>query len=261
MQEISKHDILANWNNKDWEGWHSEKYVKARAKNKNTVRDDRYLRENIISKFPVTTETLSLKEINENWHNEDWWKINIGNVINLFDKMYVKKGIKSCSGIYTSWLTRLTQYDITRIAEKAIAEDKGFYWNEAGHSYIHTGKATPEEAQPDFKDKEGQDIELKVCENENSIIYHYFKKLRANYVYTKQHDFHGAKTVLFLTKELPHRLYTVKINDPENLELGEAEIIELDIIKTKNGKILDLNDLPAVPYALLFGLTPAWYKK
>ena len=261
MQEISKHDILANWNNENWEGWHSEKYVKARAKNKNTVRDDKYLRENIISKFPITTEILSLKEINENWHNEDWWKTNIGNVINLFDNMYVKKGIKSCSGIYASWLTRLTQYDITRIAEKTVAINKGYEWNEAGHSYIHTGHATPEEAQPDFKDKDGQDVELKVCENENSIVYHYFKKLKNSFDYTKQHDFHGAQKALFLTKAAPRKLYTINLNSIDDLALQIGEDIELDIITTKNGKIVNEADLPAVPKAILFGLTPAWAKK
>lgn len=171
--------------------------------------------------------------------------------------MYVKKGVKSRGGIYNSWLTRLVQYIVTKDSEKTVAAVKNLYWNEAGHSYIHTGVATPDEAKPDFVDKNGTEIELKVCEDERSIVYYYFKKLTLNFEYSIKHDFHGAHTALFLTKAKPHKLYTVELTSPDMLQLNIGENIELDTIQTKNGKILNEIDLPAVPKVLLFGLTPA----
>ena len=254
---VNKADIIANWNNYKWAGWHSPDWEqKGRP-----TRDDAYLRSTILSHFPVNTTRISLKELDENWHNSEWWQEDINNTVYIMDNMYVKKSVKAYNGIYSNWLTRLVQFVNTYRCEKKVKDSFGFIWNEDEHTYIHSGIATDEENKPDFIAQNRATVELKLVENEASITNFYFDNLRTNFEQTKKDDFHGADYAMFATKTTPSKIYTVKLDSPDSLNLKDVQTLDIPLIPTEKGKILNRADNPAVPLCLLYGLTPRWQKK
>ena len=260
---INKDTIISNWKNFAWAQWHSPDWE---ANNKPT-RDDKYLREAILESLKpedLGDLSVSIPEILANWKNEKWWQENIYKLIYIIDNMYVKKNVKAYNGIYANWLTRVVQFCNTYIAEKKLAETYGFIWNESEHTHIHSGVATDEEIKPDFiyaAPKVRETVELKVCESEQAITNCYFKRLAEDYENSKQHDFHGADAAIFCTKSSPSSLYSVPLDgNLESLVLVNPEKLDLGLIPTINGKIIDRKDNPAVPLCLLYGITPRWQK-
>ena len=263
-QPVDKKVIIDNWNNFAWNGWHSPDW----EANGKPTRDDKYLREAILESLkPMYLEPLEISnpEILANWKNAKWWQDNIYKVIYIIDNMYVKKDIKAYNGIYANWLTRVVQFCNTYLAEKKIAETYGWIWNEAEHTKIHSGTATTEESKPDFiytAPKVRDSLELKVCENEQAIQNFYFKSLTENFENSKQYDFHNADAAIFCTKSAPSSIYAVQLDgNTESLVLENPQQLDLGLLPTQNGKLVDKKDNPAVPLCLLYGLTPNWQKQ
>lgn len=255
--------IIKNWQNYAWPQWHSPDWEeKGRP-----TRDDQYLREAILESLKPANLgeiKMSIPEILDNWSNPEWWQNNIYKIIYIIDSMYVKKSVKAYNGIYANWLTRLVQFCNTYIAEKELAKKYDFIWNESEHTSIHGGIATTEENKPDFiytAPGVREQLELKVCENEASIVNFYFKKLTDNFELTKHVDFHDADAALFCTKSNPSNLYSIPLDgNPESLVLENPKTIDLGLIPTLNGKITDTKNNPKVPFSLLYGITPKWQK-
>ena len=174
--------------------------------------------------------------------------------------MYIKKGVGPFSSIYATWLTRLVQFINTKRMEYAIAEKYGLKLDENSHNTLHSGMATEQDCQPDFTAPDGSRIEAKLCKDRNSIEM-YLTDLREDFDRQKRNAFHGAETAIFITKEEhPSTLFEIKLDSPDSAVWNDRHTtqIDLNLIKTNCGKISDKKDWPALPYSLLFGLTPSW---
>lgn len=254
-------ELKANWNDSLWLGWHSQEYIR----NPYKVRDDEYLAQ-LILKLPITnTLEISIPEIIKNWKESDWWIQNFRTVYTIMDTMYVKASVRKqekFGSVYNNWFSRLVQFCNTYIAEKETAKSFNLTWEEFSHSTLHAGIASKKENTPDFINSVNKvKIEFKLCINYNSILI-YINKLQKDFYTTLRNDFHSADIGLFYSQaDKTYYFIILTPNSAEkdlNMITNGPEINGLIPIDNK-GKVLQAN-LPAVPKALLFGLTPSWQK-